>query len=716
MRGLWCTAAEIAALHLPGLPWTQQNVNAFAQRKRWRAAADRAGRPLARRRKGCGGGWEYHESLLPAEAQSALIIRRIKQAGPDIATPPPAPIEGADPTLTTRRALRRDAILALLELWDRFRAGHPQGREIARRQFVTLYRNDTLEGLPDWVVSALTSRAGTPLRLCANTLRAWEIKRNRGQLNALAGHYRSGKGKGLLDRAEDGAVATYIGALVAHQPHLTMDHIRDLVRDRFGNRLTVAGRACRVPSLRSFQRFVKAWKSAHAETLMKMTDPDGFRSKMRVTGRDMNHWVSRPNQLWEIDASPADVLLEDGRHSIYVLVDIHTRRMMASVTKTPKARAALLLLRRAMLAWGVPEQLRTDNGSDFISHAFKRALRGLGIAQDIVPPFSPERKGSIERAIGTLQHGLMPLLPGFIGHNVADRKKIEARKSFAQRLGESDKDAFMVALDRAEMQRYMDDWIERKYAHAAHAGLDGRTPFAVAAASTAPVRRLKDPRALDMLLAPLAGRDGLRTVTRSGIAVDRARFNHAALVPGTRVLVRHDPDDLGRVTVYSADGGEFICVALCPERLGKAPGEAVRALREAQARRVREEVEPLNREIRAMKPRDLIDGILRVAESDHGTLVTLPPRGDDHESTGLSAAEAASTGRRGEVSAAILAEKRTAALFARALEIEAAIDAGLSVAEDDLAWLESYRGTSEYRSRKSMEETFGEKDFITVYA
>lgn len=152
-----------------------------------------------------------------------------------------------------------------------------------------------------------------------------------------------------------------------------------------------------LPPVRSFQRFIARWKKDHKEALSKLTDPDGFRNKMRFSGTNMNHWVKRPNQLWEIDASPADVLLMDGRYSIYAVVDIYTRRMLVTVTKTPKTLAVLALMRRAIMIWGVPEILRTDNGSDFISHEFKRSLSALAIHQDITDPFSPEQKGTVER-------------------------------------------------------------------------------------------------------------------------------------------------------------------------------------------------------------------------------------------------------------------------------------------------------------------------------
>ena len=129
-------------------------------------------------------------------------------------------------------------------------------------------------------------------------------------------------------------------------------------------------------------------------------------------------------------------------------------------------------------------------------------------------------------------------MPGFIGHNVADRK-IEARKSFAARLGESDEKAFGVELTQEELQATVDRWLTAKYEYKAHGGLKGKTPFETMAAWTGKVRAIESERMLDVMLAPIAGKDGFRTVTKFGIALDKgARFIHAALVPGERVFCR----------------------------------------------------------------------------------------------------------------------------------------------------------------------------------
>lgn len=76
-RPYWFTAAQIAALRLPGLPANQRWVNERAAAEGWadRLAAD--GSTLSRRRAARGGGVEYHASLFPPEAQEVLAARAL---------------------------------------------------------------------------------------------------------------------------------------------------------------------------------------------------------------------------------------------------------------------------------------------------------------------------------------------------------------------------------------------------------------------------------------------------------------------------------------------------------------------------------------------------------------------------------------------------------------------------------------------------------------
>ena len=92
--------------------------------------------------------------------------------------------------------------------------------------------------------------------------------------------------------------------------------------------------------------------------------------------------VDSLNALWEIDTTTADVLLSDGqRHTIRGIIDVWSRRMLLHVARTSSSTAVCTTLRRAILAWGVPNVVRCDNGKEFISNHTRTALKDLGIVQ-----------------------------------------------------------------------------------------------------------------------------------------------------------------------------------------------------------------------------------------------------------------------------------------------------------------------------------------------
>jgi len=91
---------------------------------------------------------------------------------------------------------------------------------------------------------------------------------------------------------------------------------------------------------------------------------------------------------------------------VHVMVDDHSRLAYAEVLDALSAQAAIGFLRRA-LAWfaerGVQiEGVMTDNGSAYVSHAHRQALRELGIRHLTTRPYRPRTNGKAERFIQTL--------------------------------------------------------------------------------------------------------------------------------------------------------------------------------------------------------------------------------------------------------------------------------------------------------------------------
>lgn len=76
----WFSAAELAELRLPGLPSTKRGIQQQAEREGWANAECDTRGPLARPRRGRGGGTEYHLALLPEPARVQLMMRATEPA------------------------------------------------------------------------------------------------------------------------------------------------------------------------------------------------------------------------------------------------------------------------------------------------------------------------------------------------------------------------------------------------------------------------------------------------------------------------------------------------------------------------------------------------------------------------------------------------------------------------------------------------------------
>ncbi|HSI41799.1 MAG TPA: DDE-type integrase/transposase/recombinase [Xanthobacteraceae bacterium] len=607
----------------------------------------------------------YVFSRLPAAVRHAIDAAELTRLKATFAqaTAAPAPLPAPDerPLATGPNASRRrDARLAIYAALQELKTASGYSEARAMSAFSALYAHAALEvkagrpapgphaiaSLPPYAFEVQPKMSSRTLMRIASTVQ-------QGDLQKLKGHFHSRKGTGALDIAVDprgaikgpGAVKKALLALIADHPHLSARALRDQIIGNFGAELILpSGQVVPMPPPRTFQWHIAKMKAENESLIMAVASPDDWRSKYEYAFGEQ-HCGDGLNDIWQIDASPADVLTLDGRYSVYVLIDLWSRRIMILVTKTPRAAAVVALLRRAILAWGVPNTVKTDNGSDFKAKAVKAVLEALKIDHPLSPAFTPTDKGHVERAIGTLQHDFGPLQPGFIGHNVADRAAIEARRSFAQRLGDSDpREAFCVQLQPAELQRRVDAWAEVQYPHRAHEGL-GMTPAEREASWSGAVRRVKDERALDLLLWDLADNDGYRTVGKKGLRNENATFWGPGLEPGMRVRVRLDPTDMGRVYVYTAEDDAFICVAEAPERVGIDRAEVAARAKAEQRAAVKDRKSALRSAKRSLRP--LHEVAEEVARSRLPRNVTSFPRPViSHETPALAAAADAAGSER----------------------------------------------------------------------
>ncbi|MBM3619005.1 MAG: transposase, partial [Alphaproteobacteria bacterium] len=460
------TARELAEMKLPGFPESQQGLNYIAKKGEW----------TSRPRQAVGGGVEYPFATLPAELKKAIL--NLDSAGVDALKNPLAGLEEAAAGIGAED--RRTAKLAVVAMYGQYRRVTGLGVIQAELPFQAHYRQQ-----------AASTPKDMPYNVYADfsipSLRRWRVMAE-ADPKALAGNYGTRKGTGILYRANNGEVCKYIAALMLENSHYKAGHIRDLCRSRFSEQLEAHGKQVPLPSLRAFERHMVEWKQNNHHLFVAVTAPGQFKNHIRVATGDASAHIEYMNQQWQIDASPSDALCIDGRYSIYAIIDVWSRRSLFLVSKTAKTEASLLLVRKAIMEWGIPQSIKTDNGADFISKRFKTALLSLQIDHEISPPFSPEKKAFVERVIGTMQRDLMVTLPGFSGHSVADRKRIQDQKDFSIRLGESTRDAFAVELTSEQLQQSLDSWAAGKYGQNVHSSL-GMSPAAKAATSTETVRK-----------------------------------------------------------------------------------------------------------------------------------------------------------------------------------------------------------------------------------
>lgn len=615
--------------------------------------------------------------------------------------------------LPEQRKLRAEARALIAKLCTNFlsTSGLP------RRRGTELFASDYNAGraaVPDWTRKEVPST-------CAGSIRNWQKALDREGMARLAGnHGRHRLGKGKIDG--NPALSEFCLGMLKTYPHSHATHLLEALRARFGEDA--------LPTLRAVQRWLAGWKARNEQLFSAVTNPDAWRSRYMAAGGDALG-VERLNQRWEMDSTKGDMLLSDGtRHVIVGCIDVYTRRLTLHVSRSSSSSAVAATLRKALMAWGVPEEVKTDNGSDYVSRHMTSLFMGLDIRQTLCAPFQPQQKPFIERSFGTFCRDLVELLAGYVGHSVAERKDIEARRSFSQRLLRQGEESLELRMTPEELQSFCDRWAEDVYGRKPHSGLYGKSPWQMAAEWPHPVQRIRDERALDVLLLPAPG-EGTRRVTKKGIRLDGGLYDHPALggMEGRDVLVKLDEADVGAIYVFDLDG-PFLCRALCPEIAGISRRDVAIARKRRQQVVMAEGKAMLREAARNANVKDIAQEILADARAEAAKVQALPRRAESWETPALAEAGLAARATDGPAPMSQESEEQlaaqTAALVAemvaprpvaetmeirygRALRLEKALATGQAVDPAALRWLHGYQSSPEYLGCRNVYEEFGDE-------
>jgi transposase InsO family protein len=116
---------------------------------------------------------------------------------------------------------------------------------------------------------------------------------------------------------------------------------------------------------------------------------------------------AQPNQLWQTDLFTFVLKRQNRRVYLVAFMDDHSRFIVGYGLHASQSSALVLeVLRAALTSYGTPEEILTDNGSQYVTwrgkSAFSKELDKRGIKQVVAKPRRPQTLGKIERFWGTL--------------------------------------------------------------------------------------------------------------------------------------------------------------------------------------------------------------------------------------------------------------------------------------------------------------------------
>jgi len=554
----WLTAAQIAALGLPGMPGTRRAVNRIAAKQGWDDRVNAAGEPLACRSGGRGGGTEYHYSLLPSYAQARLV------AIGTVARP--------DERREQRDSIARD------DAWSQFEALSDKAKDEARRRIAMLDEIQTLErgGLARTVAVgqvAAVQRVGT------RSIYRW--------FDAVAGIPRLDWLPYLAPR--------HVGRVVAAEcdpvawEFIKADYLR-LERPTLQScyrRLKAAARerGWTIPSAstleRRFEREIPApvlIAAREGQDALKRLYPAQERDRSALHALEA---INADGHQWDVWVRWPDGTI--ARPVMVAIQDVYSGLMLAwRIDRSEHKDAVRLAIGDVVEQFGVPDHAVLDNGRAFASkwltggipNRYRFKIRdedpdGLLKLMDVevhwAQPYSGQSK-PIERAFKDFCDAIAkhPRFAGaWTGNNPLAKPENYRSKA-------------------VDLETFL-DVVEEGIAE--HNGREGRTTpvcrgrsFAEtfrASYERAPIRRATAAqRRLWMLAA-----EGVRASSRDGsVRLFDNRYWSDALHAhmGKPLVVRFDPADLhGAVHAYRLDG-RYIGKAECIERTGFFDADAAR--------------------------------------------------------------------------------------------------------------------------------------------
>ncbi|KZK97314.1 Mu transposase C-terminal domain-containing protein [Pseudovibrio sp. Ad14] len=441
----WFTALEFADFRLPNIPLTERAVQLIAKRSDWQSTS------LARKRKGRGGGWEYHIDLLPEPARKALEARfNIERLNADVPVvqakaPAKTAVTLADADGAQRHAAEaRKQILQMVEqlvmrgmAYDKAVCGFTAKVKGLLGQEVLKPDEEQLLKL---VRTAKDKGTGISRRAIYNWRKAFKEsgfaglipgKRKQDALNAARYEWAPGFLKFYADPRKP-TVA------------LALDQYRASLEN-----------PAQAPSYDQVKRYLTKLKKADPIAAYK-----GREGLLALKARKV--YVNRSTEGLE----PTDIYTADGktfdafvahpfsgnpiRPEITSILDVVTRKCVGySIGLNEKAYDVSEALRNASMTSGVAAIFYVDNGKGYknllLDEAAVGMLSRLGTHKEHSIAYNSQARGIIERFNGSVYTRLAKTLPSYAGRDLDREAALKLHKKIKNDLKETGASELLIS-------------------------------------------------------------------------------------------------------------------------------------------------------------------------------------------------------------------------------------------------------------------------------
>ena len=116
-------------------------------------------------------------------------------------------------------------------------------------------------------------------------------------------------------------------------------------------------------------------------------------------------WANQPMKRLHIDFAEIE------GWQVLVIIDVHSKWIEAVPLQKATAATAVSALQTFFANFGLPEEMVSDNGSQFTSQAFSDFCKHNGIKHSFTPPYHPASNGAAERSVQVVKQAMRKMGP-----------------------------------------------------------------------------------------------------------------------------------------------------------------------------------------------------------------------------------------------------------------------------------------------------------------